>query len=307
MADNRLIPLSQAVEAIKTAILQGQYEANKDVNRIQLAVYFGIGKYLSKNSDRFVYGAAMMAKISEQLRKDLPGLRGFSKSMLYEMRRFYDIWNMLDADFPIEIGKSPQQSIVSAKCTQDSCVATHYLSAKESEVETSENPNFPITIGKLQANENIDIYHSIVIPNVAEFPVEDFFNVPFTHHIRIMTMCKDIEARYYYIHRTAEEKMSVEALEKLIRQQTYENRDNLPNNFIQTIPNLSMARKAVMMFKDSYALDFINTEEIGLRDNLYHRRRYAGTIPQSTARHGGTETAVVERKRNGYIKRHPIV
>ena len=29
-----IIPLSQAVETIKTAILQGQYEANKDVNRI---------------------------------------------------------------------------------------------------------------------------------------------------------------------------------------------------------------------------------------------------------------------------------
>lgn len=28
-----IITLSQAVEAIKTAILQGQYEANKDVNR----------------------------------------------------------------------------------------------------------------------------------------------------------------------------------------------------------------------------------------------------------------------------------
>ena len=40
----------------------------------------------------------------------------------------------------------------------------------------------------------------------------------------------------------------------------------MPNNFAQTISNSSMARKAVMMFKDSYALQFINTEEIGERD-----------------------------------------
>ena len=39
--------LRQAVADIKTAILQGQYEAAKGVNRIQLAVYFGIGKYVS--------------------------------------------------------------------------------------------------------------------------------------------------------------------------------------------------------------------------------------------------------------------
>ena len=52
---NSLIPLSQAVETIKTAILQGQYEAVKGVNRIQLAVYFSIGKYLSENTHHFTY------------------------------------------------------------------------------------------------------------------------------------------------------------------------------------------------------------------------------------------------------------
>ena len=40
----------------------------------------------------------------------------------------------------------------------------------------------------------------------------------------------------------------------------------MPNNFPQTISNSSLARKAVMMFKDEYLLDFINIEEIGERD-----------------------------------------
>lgn len=247
MAENQLIPLSQAVEAIKTAILQGQYEANKDINRIQLAVYFAIGKYLSHNCERFIYGANMMEKISEQLHKDLPGLRGYSKSMLYEMRRFYDTWKMLDMDSPIAIGNSGKQSTIAI-------------------AESTDSKN-PIAIGKSQSTANqIDIYHSIVIPNVAEFPVEDFFGVPFTHHIRIMTKCKDLESRYYYIHRTAEEKLSVDALEKLIKQQAYENRELIPNNFPLTLSDSAFARKAVMMFKDSYQLDFINTEEIGERD-----------------------------------------
>jgi len=81
-----------------------------------------------------------------------------------------------------------------------------------------------------------------------------------------MALCKDINSRYYYIHRTAEEHLSVEALEKLIKQNAYENREKLPNNFVKTISNSSEARKAVMMFKDSYFLNFINVEEIGLRD-----------------------------------------
>ena len=41
--DNTLTDYSVAVSAIKTAILQGQYEAAKTINRIQLALYFGIG------------------------------------------------------------------------------------------------------------------------------------------------------------------------------------------------------------------------------------------------------------------------
>lgn len=46
--------LRQAVADIKAAILQGQYEACKGVNRIQLAVYFGIGKYISLHTRKGV-------------------------------------------------------------------------------------------------------------------------------------------------------------------------------------------------------------------------------------------------------------
>ena len=236
MADIEVIPLSQAVETIKTAILQGQYEANKDVNRIQLAVYFAIGKYLSKNTRNLEYGAGGLKAISDQLHKELPGLRGYSATQLNEMRRFYESWQMLDVHSSVMTDKSQNQDLS------------------------------VVTDGTQSAQNQIDIYHSIAIPNVTEFPVEDFFNVPFTHHTRIMAMTKDLEARYYYIHRTAIEKLSVDALEKLIKQQAYEKQEQIPNNFRQTLSGSALARKAVMMFKDSYQLDFINTEQIGERD-----------------------------------------
>lgn len=256
MADNQLIPLSQAVEAIKTAILQGQYEANKAVNRIQLAVYFAIGKYLSMNTRNLEYGSGAIKAISDRLYKDLPGLRGYSETSLKNMRKFYDNWKMLDADTSVATDDS-QSTIAIIESSQESAVATAECSSAKSAVVTAE----------LQKTQNqIDIYHSIYVPNVTEFPVEDFFYVPFTHHILLIEKTKDLEARYYYIHRTAEEKLSVEALEKLIKQQAYEKRALLPNNFKQTLSASALARKAVMMFKDSYQLDFINTEEIGERD-----------------------------------------
>ena len=71
------IQYAPAVQTIKTAILQGQYEAAKGVNRIQLAVYFAIGKYISVNTRTQAWGTHALEFISEQLRRELPGLRGF--------------------------------------------------------------------------------------------------------------------------------------------------------------------------------------------------------------------------------------
>ena len=99
MGQNQIIPsdYNQAAEIIKTAILQGQYEALKDENRVQLAVYFGVGKYVSFNSRKGgAWGTGALEGISERLRKILPGLRGFSANSLKNMRKFYEQWSMLD-------------------------------------------------------------------------------------------------------------------------------------------------------------------------------------------------------------------
>ena len=48
--------LKVAVKDIKTAILQSQYRAAKVVNREQLSLYFGIGKYVSENSRKRFWG-----------------------------------------------------------------------------------------------------------------------------------------------------------------------------------------------------------------------------------------------------------
>lgn len=102
---NQPATYNKAVETIKPAILQGQYEASKGVNRIQLAVYFGIGKYISLNTRKGVWGTGALEAISQQLRKELPGLRGFAPSSMKNMRQFYEEWAMLDANSPIAIGE----------------------------------------------------------------------------------------------------------------------------------------------------------------------------------------------------------
>ncbi len=233
--------LITAVEAIKTAILQSQYQAAKDVTRVQLILYYGIGRYLSSKKGKKTWGTSVLETISSQLRKELPGLRGFSASSLKNMRLFYENWSFLEnsnsSDASDELSNSDEKSII-----------------KTTDITNPQNSVIAITELKLSGI------------NLSDFPVDDFFKVPFSHHIAIFSKVKNLTERYYYIHRVVEENLQVDTLETLIKKDAYRHQKELPNNFERTISPSSLARKAVEMFKDEYLLDFINVEEIGERD-----------------------------------------
>lgn len=223
---------NQAAETIKDAILNGQYQAVKGVNRIQLLTYFSIGKYVSLNTRHGVWGTGALKAISDRLRKLLPGLRGYGETQLREMRLFYEGWSFIDSN---------------------SSVAT--------------DQNSSVVTDELQQGEYVkDILKIVKIETPVAFPVDDYFKTPFTHHTVMLRKCNNKEERYYYMRRCAEEHMSVGRLEQIIAAREYVRSGEAPNNFIDRIDDKNLARKAVLQFKDSYLLDFINVEEIGERD-----------------------------------------
>ena len=81
-----------AIKAIKDAILISQYESVKSINEKQLHLDLSIGKYISDNTRNGNWGSDAIGIISEQLKKELPGLRGFSEKNLKNMRSFYEEW-----------------------------------------------------------------------------------------------------------------------------------------------------------------------------------------------------------------------
>ena len=100
--------LITAVEAIKTAILQSQYQAAKETTRVQLILYYGIGRYLASKKGKKTWGTGVLETISSQLRKEVPGLRGFSATSLKNMRLFYENWSFLeDSNSSIVIDELP--------------------------------------------------------------------------------------------------------------------------------------------------------------------------------------------------------
>lgn len=209
---------SDAVRQIKTAILQSQAKALASVNQEQLALYYGIGRYISQNSRSGFWGKDAIETISRQLSAEMPGLRGFSARNLRNMRMFYEQWQMLDTNL----------ADASAKL-----------------------------------GENV----STLLPTVLKgIPIAAFFNIGFSHHVMILSKTKTLEERIFYIQLCADLQLSHEALERRIAEDAYHNQGKMPNNFVNTIPNHKQAFLTIQMFKDSYLLDFINTEQLGQRE-----------------------------------------
>ena len=220
--------LTNAVQAIKGAILQSQQHALAAINQEQLALYYGIGRFVSMNTRNKNWGKGFIEAVSEQLRKELPGLRGFSAASLRKMRTFYEEWQMLSDDSFVETNKL-------VDIESNSFVGTNEL---------------PTVQFKIDAN----------------FPITAFMNIGFTHHYAIISKVKDVEQRKFYIQFAADTKAKVEDLEQIINDDLYSHQGELPNNFKKTIPDQLQAYRAIAMFKDEYLLDFINTEELFIRD-----------------------------------------
>lgn len=233
---NEIQQTADAVNVLKTAILQSQARAVKAVNQEQLALYYGIGRYISANTRNKNWGSGIIKEISLRLRNELPGLRGFSETNLKNMRAFYEAWNCIESNSPVATDELKSTSSVDG-----------IPNSKISESETN-------TIRQLK------------LTNLNNFPIVPFLSISFTHHIAILANAKEWDERLFYIQYAANNKVTSDNLENVIRKDLYHHQGQIPNNFLAAIPDYKQAYRAIQMFKDEYLLDFINVEELGMHD-----------------------------------------
>jgi len=171
--ENKNMEFTNAVVVIKEAIVRARYQAAALVNRELLGLYYAVGKYVSDNSRRGYWGQGAVKRISVDLQKELPGLRGFSESSIRLMRLFHEEW----------------QSVLS----------NHQLTTDEMQIS--------------EKNENIidlNLLFRHTENYVADgFSADEFLRVGFTHHSEILAKEKSLEGRLFYISRCAAEFWSV--------------------------------------------------------------------------------------------------
>lgn len=241
--NNEIQNITSAVNVIKTAILQSQTHAAKAVNQEMLALYFGIGRFISANTRNRNWGKGVLARISERLRSELPGLRGFGASSLKNMRLFYEAWNFIESNSPIGIGELTDKTTIAVEDSSNLC------------------------------NNETDTIRQLQLTNLPDFPLTEFLSISFTHHVRILENAKVLEERLFYIRYCYNYKPAADDVRNIIKtKDLYNHQEELPNNFLTTIPDYKQAFHSMQMFKDEYLLDFINVEEIGMRDEEIDER-----------------------------------
>ena len=240
MTDIEVITLSQAVETIKTAILQSQARAARNVSANQLALYFSVGGYISLNTRQQQWGSGAIETISERLQKELPGLQGFSERNIRNMRQFYEAWSNLLIWQPAAAEMADQEKWQPLAAEIQSPVVTQLL----------------LTPSRLDFSRDV-------------FDIElahDFLSISFTHHMEILNKTNTLEQRLFYIQKSAEFNWNKYELRDLLKKDLYGHQSLMPNNFLKSLPKHSQALKAIEMFKDEYLLDYINVEQLNVRD-----------------------------------------
>lgn len=220
--------LKLAVQAIKGAILQSQSRAARMISGTQLSLYFGVGLYVSENSREGTWGTGAIKTISEQLRRELPGLRGFSEESIKKMRTFAEFWTQY-------LNRSPMATELTLENARASISHDYFSLAKWS-------------------------------PMATEINRDEFLGISFSHHMEILHKTKDINEVLFCIHETVVHQWDKYTLRDVLKVGIPQPEHVAPNNFAQTIPSTRQAIKAIRMFKDEYLLDYINVEDIDAQE-----------------------------------------
>ncbi len=169
---------------IKDRIQEAQVSALKAVNRQLVSLYWNLGKEIVEKQTQESWGDSVIEKLAIDLQNAFPGIKGFSKR---------NLWNMRDL----------------------------YVSYSTNE--------------KLQ-------------PLVAE--------ISWTHNIYILSTCKNLLEREFYIRMVRKYGWSKNSLINHISNQTYERTLLGQTNFEVTLPE-EIKNKARLVVKDEYTFDFL--------------------------------------------------
>ena len=84
------------------ALIHGaRQQAIRAVNTQLIELYWQVGAHISRKLERAEWGDSVVGQLAEHLARTQPGLRGFTRSNLFRMRQFYEIYHAEEKVAPL--------------------------------------------------------------------------------------------------------------------------------------------------------------------------------------------------------------
>ncbi len=217
---------------------QSQVKAAVHVNHEMLQFYWEIGRGIVQLDAEQRWGTGFMRSLVQDLKQELHGATGITRTNLYYCKKFYQLYNQQDINVP-QLGEKLQSH------------------------ETKSN--VPQVEGQI---ENIVLQQS---QNEMQALISA---VPWGHHKYIMDKCQgNTDKALFYVRQTVENGWSRAVLLNWLDANLYERQGKAINNFNMTLPAVTsdLARE---MTKDPYDFAFVGItgkyNERKLKDALLH-------------------------------------
>jgi len=208
---------------VKGRIQSAQARAVLAANAELVRLYWDIGRMIDLRQKREGWGAAVIPRLANELRNELPELKGFSERNIKRMLAFH-------RDYP-DPGDMAQGSI----------------SPLPSETET------PRSVLNGAPNSKVP-------QAVALLPDSLLWAIPWAHHVILMDKLSDIATRRWYMEQTIANGWSRNILALQIGANAHARHGKTLSNFSDTLPpaQSDLVRQAL---KDPYIFDFLTLAE----------------------------------------------
>lgn len=208
---------------IKQRIQSAQTRAVLAVNSELVRLYWDIGRIIDQRQKRDGWGSAVIPRLAQELKNEMPALKGFSERNIKMMLAFYREYAELEPILPQAVAKV---------------------------IEDGKEPQPVAQLAGL----------AIVQPPVAQLPSTLLWGTPWAHHVILMQKVKDLATRRWYMEQTLANGWSRNILVMQIDAQAHARHGKARSNFSLTLPPHE-SDLVQQTLKDPYIFDFLTLTE----------------------------------------------
>ena len=210
------------LEELKERFYSHRLKASCAANSYVLDYYWRLGRDIESKQWANTYGSGFYKNLSQDLMREMPGVKGFSPINLRYMSKFYLLYAPMTQKVPHSAELFEEQNM---------------------------NANVPQVAETSSNSTHIADDFTLI------------FSIPWDHHRRIIDKCKgDMDKALFFVRKTWENNWGRNALLNWLDSDLYERDGKAITNFNATLPS-AQSDLAQQVTKDPYLFDFLRLRE----------------------------------------------